>query len=114
MALPTILIAGGYDKATGYDEFAASLPGSKIVGMVELGDTADQIETAARAQGFTEIEHAGTMTEAVRRAYAMAHPGYNVLLSPASASFDMFKDYEERGRVFKQIAMEIAAEVGLK
>ena len=114
MALPTIIIAGGYDKHTGFDDFTKALPGSKIVSMVVLGDTAEQIAASARAQGFTAIERAASLNDAVRKAYAMAHPGYNVLLSPACASFDMFKDYEERGRVFKQIVYDIAGEVGLK
>ncbi len=53
--------------------------------------------------GYKAISRAGSLREAVEAAYAMAKPGWNVLLSPACASFDMFKDYEERGRVFKEI-----------
>jgi UDP-N-acetylmuramoylalanine--D-glutamate ligase len=112
MTLPTIIIAGGYDKHTGFDDFIASFAGSKIAGMVVVGDTAEQLASAAAAHGFAPVEHAATFRDAVYKAYSMAHPGYNVLLSPACASFDMFKDFEERGRVFKQIATEIASESG--
>jgi UDP-N-acetylmuramoylalanine--D-glutamate ligase len=112
MALPTIIIAGGYDKHTGFEDFIGSFAGSRIAGMVVIGDTADQLAAAAAARGFATVERAATLKDAVYKAYAMAHPGYNVLLSPACASFDMFKDYEERGRAFKQIATEIAEESG--
>jgi UDP-N-acetylmuramoylalanine--D-glutamate ligase len=112
MTLPTIIIAGGYDKHTGFDDFTASFAGSRICGMVVIGATADQLAASAEAHGFTAVERAATLKDAMYKAYGMAHPGYNVLLSPACASFDMFKDYEERGRVFKQIATEIAEESG--
>lgn len=108
MTLPTILIAGGYDKKTGFDSLVKALPGSRIVGMVVLGQTAEEIQTAALAQGFTDIERADSLENAVRLAYDMAHTGYNVLLSPACASFDMFENYEERGRAFKQIVADLA------
>jgi UDP-N-acetylmuramoylalanine--D-glutamate ligase len=114
MMLPTIIIAGGYDKHTGFDDFTASFAGSKIAAMVVIGDTAEQLAASAAAHGFTAVERAATLKDAVYKAYNMAHPGYNVLLSPACASFDMFKDYEERGRAFKQIANEIAEESGRK
>ncbi len=112
MALPTIIIAGGYDKHSEFDEFIASFAGSRIAGMVVLGQTARKLEEEARKQGFAPVERADTLDDAVYKAYTMARPGYNVLLSPACASFDMFKDFEERGRAFKKIAMEIAAEAG--
>lgn len=112
MTLPTIIIAGGYDKHTGFDDFTAVLAGSKIAGMVVIGDTAEQLAMSAAAHGFTAVERAPSLKDAVYKAYGMAHPGYNVLLSPACASFDMFKDFEERGRAFKQIATEIAEESG--
>ncbi|MDD4796931.1 MAG: UDP-N-acetylmuramoyl-L-alanine--D-glutamate ligase [Eubacteriales bacterium] len=108
MTLPTVLIAGGYDKKTGFDSLAQALPGSKIVGLVVLGQTAGAIQAAAQAAGFTDIAQADSLENAVRLAYDMAHTGYNVLLSPACASFDMFTDYEERGRIFKQIVADLA------
>jgi UDP-N-acetylmuramoylalanine--D-glutamate ligase len=114
MTLPTIIIAGGYDKHTGFGDFVTSFAGSKVAGMVVVGDTADEIAREASAQGFGPVARAETFRDAVYKAYEMAHPGYNVLLSPACASFDMFKDFEERGRVFKQIAMDIAREAEKK
>jgi UDP-N-acetylmuramoylalanine--D-glutamate ligase len=114
MTLPTIIIAGGYDKHTGFGDFVSSFAGSKVVGMVVIGATADEIAREAAAAGFEPVVRADTFREAVYTAYGMTHPGYNVLLSPACASFDMFKDFEERGRVFKQIAIEIAEEAARK
>jgi UDP-N-acetylmuramoylalanine--D-glutamate ligase len=114
MSLPTIIIAGGYDKHTGFDDFIASFACSKVAGMVVIGDTADQLADSATAKGFKPVVYARTFKEAVYAAYEMARPGYNVLLSPACASFGMFDDFEQRGRIFKQIAMEIAVEAGRK
>lgn len=114
MTLPTVIIAGGCDKHTGFGDFVSSFAGSKVVGMVVVGDTADAIAKEAAAQGFGPVARAQTFRDAVYKAYETARPGYNVLLSPACASFDMFKDFEERGRVFKQIAMEIAREAERK
>ncbi|MDD3242840.1 MAG: UDP-N-acetylmuramoyl-L-alanine--D-glutamate ligase [Eubacteriales bacterium] len=108
MTLPTVLIAGGYDKKTGFAELMAKLPGSRIVGLVVLGQTADELERDARAVGFSPVRRAEGFRQAVLMAYEMAHTGYNVLLSPACASFDMFRDYEERGRVFKDLVAELA------
>ena len=63
----------------------------------------EQLEEA----GYTSITRAYSMQDAVEKARGLAVAGGNVLLSPACASFDMFKDYEERGRVFKQIVGEL-------
>ena len=68
-----------------------------------IGETADLIRTSLERNGFTNFEYAGSLGEAVQKARASAEGGWNVLLSPACASFDMFRDYEERGRVFKEI-----------
>ncbi len=102
MEAPTVLIAGGYDKHT---DFAPLYRGftDQIRHVVLIGDTAKQLAETAAAEGYTNISREGTFRDAVEAAYAIAKPGWNVLLSPACASFDMFKDYEERGRVFKEI-----------
>ncbi len=69
-----------------------------------IGDTATQIQKGLDEVGFTQYRHAGRDFEnAVHMAREMAEPGWNVLLSPACASFDMFDDYEQRGRAFKAI-----------
>ena len=107
MKVPTVLLAGGYDKHTDFLPLAREILASKIHTVVVLGDTAEQIERALRAVGFESILHAKTFEEAVLLARSCAKEGENVLLSPACASFDMFQDYEERGRVFKEIVSRL-------
>ena len=107
MKVPTVLLAGGYDKHTDFLPLAREILASKIHTVVVLGDTAEQIERALRAVGFESILHAKTFEEAVLLARSCAREGENVLLSPACASFVMFQDYEERGRVFKEIVSRL-------
>lgn len=107
MKVPTVLLAGGYDKHTDFLPLAREILARKIHTVVVLGDTAEQIERALRAVGFESILHAKTFEEAVLLARSCAREGENVLLSPACASFDMFQDYEERGRVFKEIVSRL-------
>ena len=107
MKAPTVLLAGGYDKHTDFLPLAREILASKIHTVVVLGDTAEQIERALRAVGFARLLHAKTFEEAVLLARSCAREGENVLLSPACASFDMFQDYEERGRVFKEIVSRL-------
>ena len=75
--------------------------------MVLCGATAPQIESALFAAGYTAIEHAEKYPEMVALCRRLAAPGGNVLLSPACASFDQFSDYEQRGRIFKQLVNEL-------
>ncbi len=103
MVRPTVLIAGGYDKGSDYDEWIGTFEGCVKV-LVLLGQTADKIEEAARKAGFTNILRAESMEEAVKLSAKEAVPGDAVLLSPACASWGMFKNYEERGRIFKELA----------
>ena len=98
---PTLLIAGGYDKESQYDEWIESF-GDKVKYLVLIGQTRDKIAECAKAHGFTEIMYAEDMSEAVRVCASYANMGDNVLLSPACASWGMFKNYEERGRIFKE------------
>jgi len=106
MEAPTILIAGGYDKHTDFTPLYQGFT-DQIRHVVLIGDTAKQLAETAEAVGYQNISRACSLKEAVETAYAMAKPGWNVLLSPACASFDMFKDYEERGRVFKDIVRSL-------
>ena len=84
-------------------------------GAILIGQSADEIEAAILAAKRTQpgsivqVERAATLDEAVERARAMAKPGDVVLLSPASASFDMFKSYEERGERFRELARALPA-----
>jgi UDP-N-acetylmuramoylalanine--D-glutamate ligase len=98
---PTVLIAGGYDKHSEYDEWIEEF-GGKVKYLVLIGQTRDKIAECARAHGFHEIMYAEDMAEAVRVCAAYADPGDNVLLSPACASWGMFENYEQRGRIFKE------------
>ena len=67
-----------------------------------LGATADQIQDALEKTGFEPVKRAASLEEAVHLAWDMVGTG-NVLLSPACASFDMFRDFEQRGEIFKEI-----------
>jgi UDP-N-acetylmuramoylalanine--D-glutamate ligase len=98
---PTVLIAGGYDKHSEYDEWIEEF-GGKVKYLVLIGQTRDKIAECARAHGFHEIMYAEDMAEAVRVCAAYADPGDNVLLSPACASWGMFENYEQRGRIYKE------------
>ena len=70
--------------------------------------TAQKIDEALRRAGFESILHCGyDLKKAVDASRKLAEPGGAVLLSPACASFDMFHDYEDRGRVFKQLVLEL-------
>ena len=101
MVRPTIVIGGGYDKQSSYEEWIASF-GDKVKCLVLLGATADKIEKTARAAGLENILRAGSLEEAVTLSAKQAEPGDAVLLSPACASWDMFKSYEQRGTLFKE------------
>lgn len=98
---PTILIAGGYDKNSEYDEWIEAFDG-KVKYMVLLGQTREKIAECAAKHGFTNIMYAEDMQEAVSVCASYANSGDYVLLSPACASWGMFKNYEERGRIFKE------------
>ena len=102
MNRPTVLIGGGYDKDSAYDEWIDSFDG-KVKKLVLLGATRDKIAETARAHGFEDIEMADTFEEAFAKCVENAKPGDAVLLSPACASWGMFKNYEERGNKFKEL-----------
>ncbi len=106
MVRPTLLIGGGYDKQSEYDEWIRSF-GDKVRLLVLLGQTAEKIENCARAHGFTTIIRVESLKEAVDVCASHACPGDAVLLSPACASWGMFKNYEERGRLFKQYVQQL-------
>ncbi len=100
MNRPTLLIGGGYDKDSEYDEWIESFDG-KVKHLVLLGQTREKIAETARRLGFENIIMAESLEEAVATCAKLAEPGDAVLLSPACASWGMFKNYEERGDKFK-------------
>ncbi len=106
MQTPTLLIAGGYDKDSEYDEWVGTFSG-KVKCLVLLGQTKDKIRETALKHGFTNIIMANSLEEAVMICAKNASSGDSVLLSPACASWGMFKDYEERGCLFKQYVNEL-------
>lgn len=101
MTKPTILIAGGYDKGSEYDEWLEAFEG-KIKHLVLLGATKEKIAKTAEIHGYKDYTCVDSLEEAVAVSAEHAREGYAVLLSPACASWDMFKSYEERGRLFKE------------
>lgn len=102
MNRPTVLIGGGYDKASEYDEWIDSFDG-KVKKLVLIGATKEKIAETARRHGFFEIAFADTFEEAFAVCVDSASEGDAVLLSPACASWGMFKNYEERGDKFKEL-----------
>lgn len=106
MVTPTVVIGGGYDKQSSYEEWIDSF-GDTVKCLVLLGATADKIEATARKAGFTNIIRVASLEEAVKVSAAQAQSGEAVLLSPACASWDMFKSYEQRGALFKEYVNQL-------
>ena len=102
MNKPTVLIGGGYDKDSTYDEWIESFEG-RVKLLVLIGQTRDKIAECAKAHGFTDLVMADTFEEAMDICISKSVPGDAVLLSPACASWGMFPNYEVRGRIFKEI-----------
>lgn len=102
MNRPTYLIGGGYDKQSKYDAWIDSFDG-KVKKLVLIGQTREKIAECAKKHGFTNIFICDTLEDAVKTCYENAKDGDAILLSPACASWGMFKNYEERGCRFKEI-----------
>lgn len=100
----TILIGGGYDKQSEYDEWIESFDG-KVKYLVLLGQTREKIAECARKHGFEDIIFVDSLEEAVEVSARKAEAGEAVLLSPACASWGMFPNYEVRGKMFKEYVM---------
>lgn len=100
MSKPTVLIGGGYDKHSEYDDWIEAFEG-KVKCFVLIGETADKIEECAIKHGIGNIVRADSFGEALKICTREARSGDAVLLSPACASWGMFPNYEVRGNMFK-------------
>lgn len=101
---PIYLILGGRDKGAPYEPIARIARG-KVKGIVAIGEAKDKI---FRELGqLFPVQFASSMEEAVHKCFEQARPGETVLLSPACASFDMFDNYEHRGKVFKAAVADL-------
>ena len=104
MNRPTVLILGGYDKHVSFANMARHIAESpQIAELIILGATRDQLRRELAEAGTVTPHEADAFEAAVDLARDLARPGWNVLLSPACASFDMFTCFEERGERFKAI-----------
>jgi UDP-N-acetylmuramoylalanine--D-glutamate ligase len=106
MSGPLVMIAGGDGKNQDFAPLADAFRG-KVRHTVLIGRDAPAIEAALK--GVCTLERAATLEDAVRAAARAAKPGDTVLLSPACASLDMFRDYTHRGAVFAQAVKDLAA-----
>ncbi len=98
------LILGGKDKGSDYSVLNELLR-QRVKRVYTIGAAAGKIESQIRKN--VEVVHAETLENALRKANAVAEPGDVVLLAPACASFDQFKNYEQRGQVFKEIVRRL-------
>lgn len=106
MNRPTVLIGGGYDKDSSYEEWIEAFDG-RVKCLVLTGQTKYKIEETAKAYGIENIVLTETFEEAVEVSIRMAEENDAVLLSPACASWGMFKNYEERGDKFKELVKNL-------
>jgi UDP-N-acetylmuramoylalanine--D-glutamate ligase len=100
------LILGGKDKNSNYADLSDLLR-KRVKTVYTIGSAAGKIEQ--QIHGVVPIIHCETLENAVAAARHAAHPGDVVLLSPACSSFDQFESYEHRGRVFKQLVLELTS-----
>ena len=98
----TILIGGGYDKEAEFDDWVEAFK-DKTKKLLLLGQTKEKIAACCDRHGFTDYEFVSSLEEAVLTAASEALPGECVLLSPACASWGMFKNFEERGDRFREL-----------
>lgn len=106
MPSKTVLIGGGYDKDADFAEWVSHFPG-KVRKLVLIGQTAEKIAKACDAIGFGDYCFAHDMAEAVEICAEAAQDGDCCLLSPACASWGMFKCYQQRGEIFKDLVNKI-------
>ncbi|MFA5114144.1 MAG: UDP-N-acetylmuramoyl-L-alanine--D-glutamate ligase [Candidatus Margulisiibacteriota bacterium] len=104
-----VLILGGKDKGTDLQPLARKIR-ERVKAVVTIGEAAERFTAALKAAGYDQVYPAGfSLADAVKQAQGLAKSGDLVLFSPACASFDMFNNYEERGRAFKQLCRSLKA-----
>ena len=96
-----VLIAGGLDRGNGFDELVPDL--TALTGIVLYGETKEKLQEAAKVADIPVIEVVNTLEEATKKAYAISKEDDIILLSPACASWDQFKNFEIRGDEFIQV-----------
>jgi UDP-N-acetylmuramoylalanine--D-glutamate ligase len=106
MKTPVVLIMGGVDKGNDYSQITA-LVKEKVHAIIALGKDNSKVKTGF-GHIISDIKEAGSMVEAIRLAHDSANKGDTILLSPACASFDLFKNYEDRGNQFRNLVIELA------
>jgi len=102
---PIVLIAGGSDKGSDYSEWVRLFRG-RVKHLVVMGEVADKMCEICKTYDFEAFTKVNSLREAVAIAAEKAQKGDVVLLSPACASFDMFDDFEQRGRLFKEVVLQ--------
>ena len=102
---PIVLIAGGRNKGIDLEPLAQAIA-RRASALVTMGETGEELARRVRDAGLGKVERATDLRDAVRKAAALAGPGSVVLLSPAFTSYDMFRDYEDRGRRFKSTVLQ--------
>lgn len=103
---PLILIAGGYDKGSDFNELF-KIASQNVKTVISLGQTAKLIEETAKANGIERVINVENMSQAVEKALEVSNEGDLVLLSPACASWGMYNNYEERGDDFKECVRKL-------
>ncbi len=106
MSKPTLLLGGGYDKESEYDDWIKAFDG-KVKCLVLIGETREKIAACAKAHGVENIVLADSFREALDICVEKAVSGDAVLLSPACASWGMFPNYEVRGKEFKEYVNQL-------
>ncbi|PSR20273.1 MAG: UDP-N-acetylmuramoyl-L-alanine--D-glutamate ligase [Sulfobacillus acidophilus] len=106
---PIVLILGGYDKKLDYDTLGEALRHSRVHTVVVLGEIRDRVKKAVMAHTDIPVIEAQSFDQAVQQAAVAARPGDVVLLSPATASYDLFANFEERGKRFRELVGRLNA-----
>ena len=106
MKRPIVLIGGGYDKGSDFSDWVKAFE-NKVKHMIVLGEVADKIIETCKLYNFESYHKVNSLNDAVELAFSKAEQGDCILFSPACASWDMFDNYEQRGRLFKEFVKNL-------